>query len=476
MAGVEGLVDKLKPKASDFLDVPFRLLSATIVGAGSWKCADFSQAVNELKASRTKLDSKPVYKDHSMHSIDNWIGYVKATSWEAAYTSDSGLKIPAGINGILSLDAVAAPKIVRGVMNKAIYSNSVTVSFDWKPSHDFEDMWDFIDALGKPNKEGEMVCRVVTKINDYFESSLVFRGADPYAKGIEDGKLINVDESAAWATLSSDVQTSYKSDKKINLFYCVDENILSLSHENINKPTKKVDKMNEQILEALRLSLGLAEGAELTLDAVKVLRKPDTAAVELAAANAVKATILDNIVALGVVSKDTEGKEVETKVALIGEGASLALPENFTTTHKFISTEQLTALGKVVSDLNAEIVTLKADQTFVEAGKSHLTFMRTECERLYKLSVGADKSSEAVIAMIGKSDLDTIKGLITTYSKDATEQFSGHCKSCGSAEFEFRTSMGEPEKAQKVAPSRSASFDKLADIADKTSQKINTGK
>lgn len=174
----------LMPKAEDFVQIPFRLLSATTVAAGTWRATDFSNE-SLLKASLKKLEGKPVYTEHNT-SLDNWAGMVQKTMWSESSVMN-GMVIPAGINGMLAIDAKSKPQILRGILAKGIFSNSVTVVFDWKPSHTFEDEYTFRRMVGSLAEDGNMIRRVVTAIHDYYESSLVFLGADPYAKLIDEG-------------------------------------------------------------------------------------------------------------------------------------------------------------------------------------------------------------------------------------------------------------------------------------------------
>src|SRR5690606_12701038 len=113
----------------------------TTVGAGSWKATDFSD-VRMLKGSMGKLKGKTVYKEHDQE-VDNWLGFVKETSWSEQFTNSTGDTVPAGIDGVLLIDAKTNPKIARGLLMGTIYSNSVTVVFDWEMSHHFEDEWEF---------------------------------------------------------------------------------------------------------------------------------------------------------------------------------------------------------------------------------------------------------------------------------------------------------------------------------------------
>lgn len=174
--------DSLEPNDSDFVFATFRALSATIL---SDRPIDFT---NEkiLKASTTKLVGQTVFKDHETY-VDNWVGKVDSTVWD---NKTEGL--PPGINAVLKLDSIKDPMTVRGVLQGAIHSASVTVSFEWQPSHpSLMNDGSFFDHLGE-EIEDEMVRIIVTKIDRFWEISLVWQGADEFAKQIgSDGKPVH---------------------------------------------------------------------------------------------------------------------------------------------------------------------------------------------------------------------------------------------------------------------------------------------
>lgn len=180
-SSVEALPQAHTPAEEDFIDVTYRALSASMLAD---RPVDFS---NEpmLKRATKLLDGQTVFKDHQT-SVDNWVGRVAATNWD---TETKG--IPPGINAVLRLDTIKDPMAVRGVLQGALHSASVTVSFEWKPSHPklMEDNT-FFQNLGE-QVDGQTVRVIVTKIEKFWEISLVWQGADAFAKQIgEDGKPV----------------------------------------------------------------------------------------------------------------------------------------------------------------------------------------------------------------------------------------------------------------------------------------------
>ena len=204
------------PKDEDFIRVPFRLLSATIVAGGSWRATRFPEAV--LRASMQKLVSKPIYVEHE-DEIGNEHGVIESVEWQAGYRDEANsIDVPPGIVGILKIDAKANPKTARNLLSDppAIFSDSVTLDYSWEPSHDFESNYEFEDRIGEFDEEGKMFTRDATVIHDYAEVSLVPLGADPFAKKIQDGKVHLPDTTRAvlskMGVSEKDVDKAYNSN------------------------------------------------------------------------------------------------------------------------------------------------------------------------------------------------------------------------------------------------------------------------
>jgi|SaaInlLV_10m_DNA_2_1039722.scaffolds.fasta_scaffold10309_3 hypothetical protein len=153
----------------------FRMLSNTTVQ----EVYDFTEVSLEKHIdlfSHTKL-----MKDHT-HTIDSIIGTVGVASFdEARGNEDDKDFIPSGVNAELIIDeefgATEKKKVAKGLID----SGSVGINFESVPSHEFEDPWDFYWLLGT-EVDGELVRFVVTDILEIKEFSLVWLGADPFAK------------------------------------------------------------------------------------------------------------------------------------------------------------------------------------------------------------------------------------------------------------------------------------------------------
>jgi len=260
----------IMPKPEDFLEVPFRLISATIVGGGTWKATDFSGGTI-LKKSTPLLDGVPLYKDHETDT-DNWVGLVNGVKWTNAFKNGDGTDVPGGIDGLVAIDIKTNPKVARGVAMGAIFSNSVTVEFDWEMSHTFENEWDFLSRLGQTGTDGKMIRRVVTGIHNYHESSLVWLGADPFAKAIDtDGNLKNIDISSVYsytkasfskaANVGEDKDDEMPADAEamkqaFSLNFALDEKVLSLAKRTRSQNQNNNDTDMKKFMAAFMLAFG----------------------------------------------------------------------------------------------------------------------------------------------------------------------------------------------------------------------------
>jgi hypothetical protein len=206
-----------EPKEEDFIYARFRLLSAHIVGADSWQATDFSNE-QVLKKSIPLLEGKPAYINHSTYSIENSIGTIVNLKWVEKSKDEQGNEIPAGIEGDYRIDAVSNNKIARSVLNGEIQGSSVTIAFTWTPSHVFEEDYMFEWRCGE-TINGEMVRRIVDEVVDYYESSLVFRPADPYARPVSPkNTAVSSDSVRRLNDENEEVKKKYSDNKTFELF------------------------------------------------------------------------------------------------------------------------------------------------------------------------------------------------------------------------------------------------------------------
>lgn len=427
----------LVPRTEDFVRQNFRLLSATTVADGTWRATDFAHG-DALQKSLKKLLSKPVYKNHDT-DIENWVGLVEAVSWSEGYVDVNGNSIPAGIDGLVAIDAKTNPKIARGVLAGAIYANSVTVEFEWEPSHKYETEEEFFDFIGQVGADGTTVRRLVTNIVDFYESSLVWLGADPYARALDsEGKLVLPEMD----NYSKETMEEYKTTKNYSIGLAMNKNVISLSSiETKNKKSTKDDfstkkETMKELLPFLRTLLGLSETETVTLKHLELLEKsPKEPVVPITEEQKLQLDAFNKFEGLKLASYDEEGKRTDSPIKAIEEG-KLELSETFAADNVVLSATALEALEKKVTDLTAEKVALAAN---AELGVKALEAKRGEAIRLYKLSV--KETDKSVVELFESAKPEQVDGLLKQYTGNATGKFKGKCKDCGSEEFTFQSSV-----------------------------------
>ncbi|MBN2435590.1 MAG: hypothetical protein JXK07_10035 [Spirochaetes bacterium] len=151
--------------------IPFRALSAVFLKN---RGIDFSKA-GVLKKSYKLLKGQTIYPNHD-HDVLKWLGYVCKCWYDESEN-------PPGINCTLKIikDGDMNIRIIKGFKAGALHSVSVEVTFDFEKSHPSLDDWEFWSHLGE-NVGNEVVRMIATKIYGYGEISIVWQGADGFAK------------------------------------------------------------------------------------------------------------------------------------------------------------------------------------------------------------------------------------------------------------------------------------------------------
>ena len=176
--GPDVTIADIVPSAEDYITASCRALSKVIIPD---RFIDFTQG-DILKKSAGMLKGATLYPNHRAF-VENWLGVVTKSFWDEENN-------PPGINADIKVDALANPRIARGMLMDppALSRYSVTIFSEWEKSHsDLEDR-EFFDLLGS-NVDGQMVRFIITKIKGYGELSLVWFGADWGAKAIGKPKI-----------------------------------------------------------------------------------------------------------------------------------------------------------------------------------------------------------------------------------------------------------------------------------------------
>jgi hypothetical protein len=380
----------MNPQESDYIHVPIRALTATSVQGG---IIDFGYNKGKaLKEAVPMFNGLTVFKDHEW-SVDKWLGLTSGAYWDEITPG-----APPGVNMMLDVDSVADPKAARGLLTGALNSGSVTIKFDYEQSHPDLSKDDFLMQLGD-TVNGQVVRALVTKVTRLMEYSVVWQGADHFAKVIgDDGKIHTPGQSS---------------------------NSLSLN------PSQENPEMD---LKQLCVLLGLTNlGDNVTLDAVgAAVKSQNITATALAEAVTAKTTAEASLA-----TAQTELSAEKTKVTELTESV------NKLTTDLAASTTQATTLQNKVKELT----------TLAEVGTTFLATTRTEALRLYNL-VENDKGSDSMRALIQGSDLSVAQSFVTSY-KDRAEQVAPlKCTACGSTQLSRGNAIPAEVPPVETAPSQ----------------------
>lgn len=417
----EAKPEDTNPKDEEFIEPMFRMLSNCIVAKG-YNPTEFP--VDVLKESMPLLIGQTVNCDHET-DVANAIGSVKEVFWQEAYKTTDGIEIPAGINAVLKIDGKSNPRIARGINMDppSIHSNSVTVQFEWKPSHQFEKEWEFYDKLGTIAEDGTMVRRIATKIIAYRETSLVSHGADPFAQKIKDGKIVNPGYAGAVYSAFKDETPTEKGlqdiqgdidFKNIGIMH----NTSSISNIGNKSQTISNTEMNKELQEFLEKLFGenmlsLADGATPTAE-----------------------------VAISAVQSILQEKQSLSE-------AKASLEEKLATSSKEV--EQ----WKEKAEANAKMA---------KVGTDYLTDLREKTVQAYSKVFGKEVD-ENIVSLINAetTNRETLLSLKASYEAQLEEKFPLKCAECGSTHIDRSSSIQENEdKNDKGIDSLSDSISKIA--------------
>jgi len=400
----DATAEDFDPKDDEMIQPVFRALSNVTVHK-QWNPVYFPE--NVLQESMPLLIGQTVNIDHET-ALGNAIGAVLSTEWQEKYKT-GGKEIPAGINMVLNIDAKSNPRIARGIqMNPpSIHSNSVTVQFTWEPSHPEMETSDFWDKLGTYDADGKLIQRIATKIIQYKETSLVNHGADPFAKQIKDGKIINptmaqrqyygITANSALSDYSVDIQKRAFSDAFID-FKSFSET--SLSADSTIPKTLINNISTQENSQEMDKHL-----AQLT--------------VMLVAAGITNPVVTEENFGEKLKELNTSMLAFKAKAEANGAGTTEA-------TFQFDGKE-VTGTETIQNSINA----LEAK---AKIGDTALTALREKTLANYKLAMG-DKEDANMVKLIEDSNYEIASALNLQYEKQAEEHFSLTCEKCGSKEI-----------------------------------------
>lgn len=423
--------DMLKPKDEDFIEPMFRLLSATIV-AKKYNPTEFPEQV--LKESMPLLIGQSVNCDHDT-DIVNAIGSVSSVEWQDSYQDESGVVIPAGINGVLKIDGLSNPRIARGIMMDppSIHSNSVTVEFSWEPSHTFEDMWEFYNKLGTYTEDGELVRRIATKIISYKETSLVWHGADPFAQLLKSGKLNN---------------PSYAGSQ----YYSFSEDKQALA----NDPAKRVSMYDfkESLEKGLKYNTGSFNNeGDSSINHNKNSKTNHMNELQ---------QLLDSLFGKGLLTLG-EGKEA-SKEEVISQIQNLVQQNQDLSASKSTLESDIAKLKEDKLSLEKELSKFKAGN---ESWENYVRSFREETIVSYRKLTGEDRVDENILKLLesDNTSFETLSALRKTYDTQLEDKFPLKCSECGSSNVSRASSVSEGDDTNKYSDRKDVAS-VAANIAD----------
>lgn len=384
------------PAEEDFVEVDYRALSAAMLAD---RPIDFTDE-KMLKKSTGLLNGQTVFKDHYT-SVDNWVGKVVNTYWD-----DQTKGIPPGINATMRLDMVKDPMAVRGVLQGALHSASVTVSFEWKPSHpDLMEKNIFFDNLGN-EVDGELVRVVVTRIEKFWEISLVWQGADEYAKKIDrpESQAASCAACAFTHTHTENSHTHTLSDHTHDIAHTCESfgNVSGVEFVGFNQPFNREENVMKEIIEKLKKLFG----SDVTAENIEAL-------------------------AAKFAEESFKAKEDAGNAKL----AQLA--------------EQLDAANAKITELEkAHSEKVKSLEPDAELGKKYLSDERADAVRFCKLAKG-EKVSDAILKTLESAPLDVVQAWKDEFKKEFEEKVPARCSRCGDTKVTRQSSVdvGKSEQA-----------------------------
>lgn len=419
--------ESFTPNSEDYIEPMYRLLSSCIVNK-AYAPVEFPEDI--LKASMYLLVGQTVNCDHET-SVGNAIGAVKSVSWQEAYKDEATeVEVPAGINGVLKIDGKSNPRIVRGILMDppSIHSNSVTVMFEWEPSHTFDKPWMFYEKWGTYDENGELVRKIVTKIISYKETSLVSHGADPFAQIIRDGKIINPTYAgSSYYSFSEGVKDvpkdprqyvsyfDFKSFQDVNLYGTHSITTNGLKHDttkNNNKSNKPLN-MNEEVnqfLETFGETGAFSEGEVITRDLVLARFK----------------------------------EVLEKRASLERE------------------------LGELKEKMGKAEEELREAKEMASLGEAHLSEIREETLANYR-KVNGEKVDDNIVSLIESKDTGakTLAALNAGYKAQLEEKFPLSCRDCGSHNVDRGTGKPAQENEEEFEEGQKSIQDMVKSLAAK---------
>ncbi len=293
-------IAEILPRESDLYYLSMRAISQSLLD-GLW--VDYRRP-GVLEASAPLLNGQRICVDHRYYRAEDAIGAITQAQWDAEGANSNGVP---GVNVRFFIDSKVAPGVVRRLAYPvpAIHSGSVTVGFEWEPSHPqlLED-GKFFWFLGE-EVEGQVVRLIATRILFYREYSLVYEGADADAKRLPDAP--DADDETDDETEEMKRKRMYAAAQKL--------------------PQGETDKERTvKLTTELKKILGLESHAAEDVPDGAVLTAVQSYAPQIAAAQAVIAAERVEVLRLATLAEGVDGKLSEVMATMIAQAAPEQLP------------------------------------------------------------------------------------------------------------------------------------------------------
>ena len=412
--------------------IPFRLLSSdSIIGAGGWNCSFFPKKV--LQEAAQLWEGQVLRVDHSL-STKNIIGNVVDVWFDEGFIQN-GVAIPAGVNGFFKVSREEFSKEVELLTSEpsGIRATSAGVAFDFEPSHEFEDEWDFWWHVGE-TINGEYVHFNVTKITEVIEQSAVWDGADPCAV------MLSADEDGV-------IFKYLKENKVLNA-----ERLKALKTKTENSAAFKSELKKE-------FPKGMARFAKLTFtnpaDTLDDTFGKGLGKIFKEGEEELKKLIVKNKEENNLDFKNEKGETV-TELEAIADVSQEELKKKdsrILQLQVFLEEEKQTVLKlqKLLSDAQQ---TVKENLAFATLGTQLLEKKRAYTKEVYAKQ--GKELSEGIEKMIMNADFNALDDLIEMFAGEAMTFYGvPKCEKCGSKEFTVRNSQHTdlPDERQGKATS-----------------------
>lgn len=459
----------------DFAYIPFRHISSGIVGQGTRKSTEFPAEV--LKASLPLFKNLHVYTNHWQY-VGNEIGSVLTPKWTEAYTLPNGLQVPSGIEAVVEIDKVSYPKLARKLTKWSVklHSVSVGISFKFKRSHEEMTDEEFDRNRGKM-VEGKEVRLIATEITKYWETSIVYEGADKYAKRVgADGKIEVYNREVKES--EEDVETAFSA------FELPVENIQPQLFEEMTDNKQKAEEPTKTVeTENLQTDKVVDKKVETSTKEANAEQEEALEGFEFSFAEDGKEDFTEQLSAAiaerGLSVVDTEAyqatvTELETIKAQLSQNAAETATlqaslkqasdklENQTQLNGEIQL-QLTAQQEERQKLEGQLETLaaerEAEKVIYNLGQESLNTLRATAKKEYEIFAREDADQEVIASIEAETSAKHLETLIKKYSGKAVEKYGSRCEDCGSDKVVYRSSVSEADgQPNDGAEARTESF------------------